>query len=75
MSSIAVLSMRRPVVKPVGSGHLALGANAEQGSGVVSDEDVTAIIEALFDIRTELRRIVVLLEEDDGEQGNEETDS
>lgn len=75
MSSIAVLSMRRSVVKPVGGGHLALGANAEQGSGVVSDDDVTAIIEALFDIRTELRRIVVLLEEDDGEQGNEEADS
>jgi hypothetical protein len=42
---------------------------------VVSEDDVTAIIEALFDIRTELRRIVVLLEEDDGEQGNEEADS
>ncbi len=33
------------------------------------------IIEALFDIRTELRRIVVLLKEDDGEQGDEEADS
>jgi len=42
---------------------------------VVSDDDVTAIIEALFDIRTELRRIVVLLKEDDGEQGDEEADS
>jgi hypothetical protein len=42
---------------------------------VVSEDDVTAIIEALFDIRTELRRIVVPLEEDDGEQGNEEADS
>jgi len=42
---------------------------------VVSDDDVMAIIEALFDIRTELRRIVVLLKEDDGEQGDEEADS
>jgi hypothetical protein len=41
---------------------------------VVSEDDITAIIEALFDIRTELRRIVVLLKEDDGEQGNEEAD-
>jgi hypothetical protein len=44
-------------------------------STVVSDDDVTSIIEALFDIRTELRRVVVLLEEDNGEQGDEETDS
>lgn len=41
---------------------------------MVADDDVTAIIEALFDIRTELRRIVVLLGEDDGEQGDEEAD-
>ena len=41
---------------------------------MVSDDDVTSIIEALFD-PDELRRAVTLLEEDDGEQGNEETDS
>lgn len=42
---------------------------------MMSEDDVTSVIEALFDIRTELRRIVVLLEENDGEQGNEATDS
>jgi hypothetical protein len=39
---------------------------------VLTDEDVTLIIQALFDIRTELRKIRALLEEDDGEQGGEE---
>ena len=39
---------------------------------MLSDEDVTLIIQALFDIRTELREIRALLEEDDGEQGGEE---
>jgi hypothetical protein len=42
---------------------------------VVPDDDVTLIIQALFDIRTELRRIRALLEDDDGEQGDEEEDS
>jgi hypothetical protein len=42
---------------------------------VASDEDVTLITQALFDIRTELRHIVALLEEEDGEQGDEEEDS
>jgi hypothetical protein len=42
---------------------------------VVSDDDVTPIIQALFDIRTELRKIRILLEADDGEQGDEEEDS
>jgi hypothetical protein len=42
---------------------------------VVSDEDVTLIIQALFDIRTELRKIRVLLEDEDGEQGDEEEES
>jgi hypothetical protein len=41
----------------------------------VTDDDVTLIIQALFDIRTGLRRIRGLLEEDDGEQGDEEEDS
>jgi hypothetical protein len=42
---------------------------------VVSNDDVTLIIEALFDIRTELRLIRAVLEDDDGEQGDEEKDS
>jgi hypothetical protein len=43
---------------------------------VVSDDDVTLIIQALFDIRTELRLLRKLLQEDEGgEQGNEEEDS
>jgi hypothetical protein len=42
---------------------------------VVSDEDVTPIIQALFDIRAELRKIRILLEADDGEQGDQEEDS
>jgi hypothetical protein len=41
---------------------------------VVSDDDVTLIHEALFDIRTELVRVRILLEELDGEQGDEEED-
>jgi hypothetical protein len=43
--------------------------------GVISDDDVTLIIQALFDIRTELRRIRAVLEDDDGQQGDEEEDS
>jgi hypothetical protein len=42
---------------------------------VVSDDDVTLIIQALFDIRVELRKIRILLEDGDGEQGDEEEDS
>ena len=42
---------------------------------MVTDEDVTLILKALFDIRTELRKIRILLEGDDGEQGDEEEDS
>jgi len=41
----------------------------------VTEDDVTLVIEALFDIRTELRRIRKVLEDDDGEQGDEEADS
>jgi hypothetical protein len=42
----------------------------------MTEEDATLILEALFDIRTELRRIRRLLEEElDGEQGDEEADS
>jgi hypothetical protein len=41
---------------------------------VASDEDITLIIQALFDIRVELRKIRILLEDDDGEQGDEEED-
>ena len=35
---------------------------------MMTDEDVTTIIEGIFDIRTELRLIRALLEEDDGEE-------
>jgi hypothetical protein len=42
---------------------------------VLTDDDVRLIIEALFDIRTELRAIVALLEEDDDTEGRDETDS
>jgi hypothetical protein len=42
---------------------------------VVTDEDVTLIIQALFDIRTDLRMVKRLLEDDDGEQEDEATDS
>jgi hypothetical protein len=42
---------------------------------VITEDDVTLIIQALFDIRTELRKIVILLEDEDGEQGDEEEDS
>jgi hypothetical protein len=41
---------------------------------VLEDEDATLIIQALFDIRTELRLIRELLEGDDGEQGDSEED-
>jgi hypothetical protein len=41
---------------------------------MLTDDDVTLIIQELFDIRTELRHIAALLEEDDGEQGDEEED-
>jgi hypothetical protein len=42
---------------------------------VKPDDDITLILEALFDIRRELRRSrAALLEEDDGEQGDEEED-
>jgi hypothetical protein len=40
----------------------------------VTEDDVTLIIQALFDIRLELRKIRILLEDDDGEQGDEEED-
>jgi hypothetical protein len=40
----------------------------------MSDDDVTLIIQALFDIRTELR-ISAILEDADGEQGDEAEDS
>jgi hypothetical protein len=42
---------------------------------VLTDDEIQVIIEALFDIRTELRRIRILLEDDDGEQRDEEEDS
>jgi hypothetical protein len=42
---------------------------------VLTDDDVTLIIQALFDLRTELRKIRALLEDEDGEQGEEEEES
>lgn len=44
---------------------------------VLTDDDVRVIIEALFDIRTELRRITALLqdEDDDDAEGSEEENS
>jgi hypothetical protein len=42
---------------------------------VVTDDDIRLIIEALFDIRTELRAIVALLEADDESEGSDEEDS
>jgi len=42
---------------------------------VLSEDDVKVILEALFDIRTELRRIRALLEDKNGEQGDAEEDS
>jgi hypothetical protein len=42
---------------------------------MVTDEDVTLIIQALFDIRRDLARIVQMLEGDDEPEGSEEEDS
>jgi hypothetical protein len=41
----------------------------------LTEDDVRLIIEALFDIRTELRRIRAILEGDDDSEGSEEEDS
>jgi len=44
---------------------------------VLSDDDVRVTIEALFDLRTELRRIRAILdrEDEDDSEGSEEEDS
>jgi hypothetical protein len=44
---------------------------------MLTQDDVTVILEALFDIRTELRRIRALLDDEDdgGLRGDEEEDS
>jgi hypothetical protein len=39
---------------------------------VLTDEEFRLIIEALFDLRTELRAIRAILEEDDDEEGSKE---
>jgi hypothetical protein len=45
-------------------------------SGVTLRDDMTSVIEALFDIRRDVSRIVTLMEEEsDGEQGDEEENS
>jgi hypothetical protein len=41
----------------------------------VLSDDISVIIEALFDIRTELREIRAILEGDDDEEGSEEEES
>ena len=41
----------------------------------VSDEDANLVIQALFDIRTEFRRIRSILEEEYGEEGDDQEDS
>jgi hypothetical protein len=38
------------------------------------DDDATLVIEALFDLRTELRRIRLILEEAYGDEGDDEED-
>lgn len=40
----------------------------------MTDDDVTLVVQALFDIRTELRLIRLILGDDDGEQGDAEED-
>ena len=42
---------------------------------MVTEEDVTLIIKALFDIRSDLSRIVAIVEGDDEPEGSEEEDS
>jgi hypothetical protein len=42
---------------------------------VLSDDDVRIIIEALLDIRTELRAIVALVEAEDDSEGSDEEGS
>jgi len=41
---------------------------------VLTDDDVKVLLEVLFDVRSELTRIRLLLEDEDGEQGDEEED-
>jgi hypothetical protein len=41
----------------------------------LTEEDIRLIIEALFDIRTELRAIRAILEEGDDTEGSEEEES
>jgi len=41
---------------------------------VLTDDDVKVVLEVLFDMRSELTRIRLLLEDEDGEQGDEEED-
>jgi hypothetical protein len=38
-------------------------------------EDVQAILQVLFDIRTDVRRRIVVILQDDEQEGNEEADS
>ncbi|MEP6893175.1 MAG: hypothetical protein ABI927_05285 [Gaiellaceae bacterium] len=40
----------------------------------MTDDDVTLVVQALFDIRTELRLIRHILEDDNGEQEDDSED-
>jgi hypothetical protein len=42
---------------------------------MISEQDVTLIIEALFDIRRDLARVVEIMEGDDEPEGSEEEGS
>ena len=48
---------------------------ARHAGGMLTEDDVRLIIEALFDIRTELRERRAILEADDDEEGSEEEES
>jgi hypothetical protein len=67
---------RRDAVASSGpNSHLAAPHALRHHHEVTLREDMTSVIEALFDIRRDVGRIVGILEEDDGEQGDEEEDS
>jgi hypothetical protein len=42
---------------------------------VYPDDDVTIILDALLEIRTNVRRVLALLAEDNGQERDEEEDS
>ena len=73
----AILHVRLSGVGRFASGsvrksHLALPTLRREHRGVELPEDTTLILETLFEIRTNVRWIVSVLEEDDDEEGDEE---